>query len=97
MPETTIYFDLKAYKRHRYNVINAKPKIDNEAPPIDLSVYYDREKMMKNARQVKVICMTNLDTVKKLNKVYRLQVSLGNLINHATVILLYFFLFREEM
>lgn len=75
IPKPAIKIDFIQYKKHRYRVANAKPKVDNKAPPIDLSVYYDQDKLLILARRTKTIFSENLHIVKKMNKVFRVGVS----------------------
>lgn len=49
--------------------------MDNIAPKFDKDVYYDREKINSDARNVRLNYKNNLEVARKMNKIFRMGVS----------------------
>ncbi|XP_014205169.1 peptidyl-prolyl cis-trans isomerase E-like [Copidosoma floridanum] len=64
--------DFNSYRGHRLRCANAKPKVDDKPPKLDVDVYHRQELMNEDLRTARVLCKANLQVVKKINAVSRL-------------------------
>ncbi|KAJ8682697.1 hypothetical protein QAD02_018489 [Eretmocerus hayati] len=63
--------DLRNYKKHRLRCANAKPKVDNKAPPFEIDTYYNPDKLHRGGKTALDNYMRNLKIARKLNFVAR--------------------------
>ncbi|XP_011497208.1 PREDICTED: E3 SUMO-protein ligase RanBP2-like [Ceratosolen solmsi marchali] len=63
--------DLKTYKAHRLNCINAKSVIDNKPPKFKLNCYYSKIKLNEDEYKAKLNFKCNMDIMKAINIISR--------------------------